>query len=455
MMKELQTQSSSTSLSFSAKASITILVAGALFFTVSIPAGAQRDKSPTYSVLHAFTGGEDGALPAHRVVIDREGNLFSSTATGGYFGGEQSPCHQSGCGVVFKLDRAHRESVVYAFAGPPEDLSGPGEVIRDEEGNFYGAAGNTIFKISPWGHETQLYTFTGGADGGSPAGPLIRDHEGNLYGTTSDGGIVPGCGGFETSPLGCGVVFKIDPRGRETALYSFTGGADGGVPGSGLIRDEEGNLYGTTYNGGTVNVSLGCGTGCGVIFKIDRHGKETVLHTFAGGSGGLRPEGIARSRDGSLYGVTIQGGNPLGLGYGLVYKLDARGEFTVLHAFADGPDGASPFGTPLLIGKDLYGTTSAGGNASTAVAGPFGAGVIYKIDTATGKETALYTFNGLADGWEPFAQLTRDEEGNFYGTAVQGGNFSAPYCVDNGCGVVFKLTLHDKCDDDHRDRDRD
>jgi uncharacterized repeat protein (TIGR03803 family) len=98
--------------------------------------------------------------------------------------------------------------------------------------------------------ETILYNFTGGADGGCPAAGLIRDSAGNLYGT----GVL---GGTSND----GVVFKLDTAGTLTVLHNFTGGADGGAPTGGLVRDSAGNLYGTT------SASGGCGQ-CGVVFKI-------------------------------------------------------------------------------------------------------------------------------------------------------------------------------------------
>ena len=131
-----------------------------------------------------------------------------------------------------------------------------------------------------------LYTFTGGTDGGIPYASLVLDREGNLYGTTAEGGDLSAssCG----YPPGCGVVFKIDPTGKQTVLYAFTGGLDGGVSlyNPALVRDPEGNLYGTLGGGGA--------NGQGVVFKVDPKGKETVLHTFTGGAGGLQ-SGLRRS----------------------------------------------------------------------------------------------------------------------------------------------------------------
>ena len=110
------------------------------------------------------------------------------------------------------------------------------------------------------GNEAILYGFTGRADGANPAASLILDSEGNLYGTTVQGGTA-GCAPYS----GCGVVFKLDAVGTETVLYSFTGGADGASPAAPVLRDLAGNLYGTTQLGG----GTGCnGSGCGVVFKI-------------------------------------------------------------------------------------------------------------------------------------------------------------------------------------------
>lgn len=120
-------------------------------------------------------------------------------------------------------------------------------LVRDSAGNLYGTAvlsggsgHGVVFKVNPTGQETVLITFTGGADGALPYGGLVRDSTGNFYGTTSAGGT------FQW-----GNIFKLDTTGTETVLYSFTGGADGSCPMSGLIRDSAGNLYGTTQYGGS------------------------------------------------------------------------------------------------------------------------------------------------------------------------------------------------------------
>ena len=159
---------------------------------------------------------------------------------------------------------------------------------------------------------TVLYSFTAGNFNNNSVSGLIQDAAGNLYGTTDGGGNVFSCGGF-----GCGVVFKLDPSGNETVLYSFTGGADGAIPEAGLIRDAAGNLYGTTSEGGNTSGSCAGYGGCGVVFKLDAAGNETVLYTFTGGADGLWPyAGLIRDAAGNLYGTTVFGGT-YGAGSGL------------------------------------------------------------------------------------------------------------------------------------------
>src|SRR5208283_3883665 len=201
---------------------------------------------------------------------------------------------------------------------------------------------------------TMLYTFTGG-DGEFPLGNVIRDRAGDLN----------ACNGS-----GCGTVFKVDKSGKETVLYSFTGGTDGAYPATGLVRDEAGNLYGTTHGGGDITVSAcSFNPGCGVVFKVDPTGKETVLYAFTGGTDGLgASSGLVRDEAGNLYGTTIMGGDLSGVCPG--------------------------FPAP-------------------------GCGVVFKVEP-TGKETVLYTFTGGADGYAPYGDLVRDEAGNLYGAASNG-----------------------------------
>jgi uncharacterized repeat protein (TIGR03803 family) len=286
---------------------------------------------------------------------------------------------------------------------------------------------------------TILYSFTGGADGSLPDSRVIRDSAGNLYGTTPSGGSFLNCSG-----TGCGTVFKLDTSGNETVLYSFTGGTDGAGPTGGLVRDAAGNLYGTAAGGG----SLRCDGGCGVVFMVDTTGKETVLHIFKGSkTDGANPvSGVIRDAAGNLYGTTWAGGAALFCsgGCGTVFKLNTAGTLTIIHSFT-GRTGGGPTlaGLTRDAAGNLYGTTPNGGvfqNNCNTSAGP-GCGAVFKIDT-TGTETVLYSFTGGTDGLFPVGGLVRDAAGNLYGMTEAGGDFSCD--PGFGCGTVFKVDTNGK-----------
>jgi uncharacterized repeat protein (TIGR03803 family) len=258
---------------------------------------------------------------------------------------------------------------------------------------------------------TVLYTFTGGTDGANPISRLVRDKQGNLYGTTGVGGDLS-CGGGG----GCGTVFKLDTTGVLTTLWSFTGGADGQYAAGGLVRDSAGNLYGTT---------LDSNPGFGTVFKVDSTGHHTVLHTFTGPDGESPQADLIRDAAGNLYG-TAQFGGPHGMG--VVFKLDSAANYTVLYDFRL-RDGNNPYAGLIRDSKgNLYGTTFGGGTGHHN-------GTVFKLGR-TGHETILLNFDGHSGGLWPESDLIRDSSGNLYGTTNRGGN---PGCVQYGCGTVFKL----------------
>jgi uncharacterized repeat protein (TIGR03803 family) len=200
----------------------------------------------------------------------------------------------------------------------------------------------------------------------------------NVYGATVNGGT-----------YGYGVVYRIDQAGNETVLHSFdTGpngstGPDGILPRGNIITDSAGNLYGATARGGKYNA--------GAVFKIDTDGNESILHNF-GGSQGVFPTSLIRDSGGNLYGTTWFGGPN---GSGILYKLNAIGNGTILHAFTGGVDGGGPVaGVIRDSAGNLYGTASSGGL--------YGFGVVYKVD-ASANQTVLYAFTGGADGANPSA----------------------------------------------------
>jgi uncharacterized repeat protein (TIGR03803 family) len=352
----------------------------------------------SYKVLYAFKGGTDAANPMAGLIQDAAGNFYGTTYDGG----------DSGFGAVFTLDAAGNETVLYSFKAGTDGQFPRAALVRDAAGNLYGTTSyggtsnrGTVFKLDAAGSETVLYNFTGGADGANSYGALILGGGGNLYGTTFGGG-----------PFGFGTVFKLDATGKETVLYGFTGGADGGSPLAGLIPGPAGRFYGTTYAGGA--------SGYGTVFQLDTTGKETVLYSFAAGSDGSGPKaGLVRDAAGNLYGTTYSGGAP---GYGTVFKVDKTGKETVLYSFTGGADGAHPEAGLLrdTFGS-LFGTTYGGGAP--------GYGTVFKVDS-TGRETVLYRFPPAA-GMVPRAGLIRDAGGNLYGTTSVGGVAG---------GTVFKVS---------------
>ena len=316
---------------------------------------------------------------------------------------------------MFKVDPSGRETVLHSFAPDVGDGAIPwGSLVMDTAGNLYGttefggSSGNgTVFKVDPSGSETVLYSFTNsGGDGALPIGGVVIDMAGNLYGTTEVGGS-----------SGNGTVFKVDSSGSETVLYSFANsGGDGANPVAGLVMDTAGNLYGTTEFGGSSD--------SGTVFKVDPSGSETVLYSFtnSGGDGAYPFAGLVMDTAGNLYGTTAQGGSS---NNGTVFKVDPSGSETVLYSFTNsGGDGQSPeAGLVMDAAGNLYGTAHGGGS--------FGNGIVFKVDPS-GSETVLHGFTG-SDGADPEAGLIMDKAGNLYGTTAFGGT------SDNG--TVFKLTV--------------
>ena len=376
---------------------------------------APSAQAQTFKLLHTFTGGADGAYPQFAgLIADGSGNLFGVTA----FGGNQEGF--SGSGVVFKLDSAGNETVMYTFTGGADGAQPQSSLILDRAGNLYGTTvfggmqpanfgSGVVYRLDAAGNQTILHTFTY-IDGANPYAPLIRGAAGDLYGTTFSGGH-----------YGDGTVFKLDTAENEHVLYSFSGAVGGANPYAGLVSDSAGNRYGTTYDGGDLN---GCsGKGCGVVFKLVSGGHEAVLYVFSGGADGANPYArLIRDTIGNLYGTTWFGGSS---GNGTVFKLDTAGHETVLYNFTGGADGANPpAGLVQDAAGNFYGTTNHGG-------GRCGCGVVFKLDSAN-NFTVLHTFSGR-DGQYPGAPLLL-HKGALYGTASGGGPGA-------GTGTVFKITL--------------
>jgi uncharacterized repeat protein (TIGR03803 family) len=275
-----------------------------------------------------------------------------------------------------------------------------------------------------------LHSFDG-KDGGFPQAGLVQDSAGNLYGTASEGGS------YSCGSVNCGTAFKMDKNGKILWVHSFDG-PDGQWP-AGLVLDSSGDLYGiATYGGNTA-----CDQGCGVVFELNKDGRETVLHKFDGADGSFPAGTLIEDQAGNLYGTTaISFGSTNG---GTVFELSKTGKITILYTFSldCGSDGCDPAeGVILDAAGNIYGTTQEGGDPDCGWHGS-GCGVVFEISNQNGTwtETVLHTFGG-PDGADPIAPLLMDSAGNLYGTTVTGGNANCPDEMSQyGCGVVFELSL--------------
>lgn len=374
--------------------------------TMANPAHAQ-----TFTVLFTFTDTTQGEQPDAGVIPDSVGNLYGTTQYGGTAGG---------FGTIYRLDTSGNETVLYSFSGTPDGEDPYAGLVADSAGNLYGSTlyggtnggFGTLFRLGGTGKLTLLHSFASNPDGADPYGTLVGDQEGNGYGTTRFGGAK---GGY-------GTVFRLNQKGKLTLIHSFSGTPDGEDPEAGLIIDAVDNLYGTTVYGGNAG-------GYGTVFKVNHStGALTFLHSFAGTPDGENPyAGLAVDSLGNGYGTTKYGGT--NGGYGTVFKIDRRGTFSLLHSFSGNPDGVNPMG-PVIIDQqgNVYGTTYYGGT--------YGYGSVFKIDT-TGNLTILHSFDSSPDGANPTGALLLDSAGNLYGTASQGGD---PNCGFSGCGTIFKIT---------------
>jgi uncharacterized repeat protein (TIGR03803 family) len=250
----------------------------------------------TETILHVFTGGNDGAQPYAALVADQSGNLYGTTVIGGV----------NEDGTVFKIAPDGTEKVLHTFSGGDDGEQPYAGLILDKNGNLFGAAigggvngFGVVYELTPKGTFKVPYAFTGGSQAAYPEGTLLADKSGNFYGTTRGGGT------------GSGTVYQLSADFHEKVLYAFTNGSDGSEPYAGVVADKSGNLYGAAVGGG------GAG-GFGTVFKVAKNGAFTLLHDFTGDSDGAYPEGgVITSNSHTLFGVAYAGG-PL---WGTVFKL--------------------------------------------------------------------------------------------------------------------------------------
>src|ERR1039457_5234956 len=377
----------------------------------------------TLTTIHRFcsqSGCPDGAGPYAGLVQAANGGLYGTTLVGG----------TNSAGTIFKITPGGTLTTLYSFC-PQTNCTDGAEpeagLFQAANGDLYGTTyfggtngQGTVFKITQGGTLTTLYSFcsqTNCTDGATPGAGLVQAANGDLYGTTYFGGT------------NGGTVFKITPGGTLTTLYNFcsqTNCTDGTGPLAGLVQAANGDLYGTTYFGGTNG---------GTVFKITPGGTLTTLYSFCsqgvypGCTDGLNPDaGLVQAANGDFYGTTSSGGAN---GGGTVFKITPSGTLTTLYSFCSQTnctDGEGPgAGLVQAANGDLYGTTYGGGTNS--------GGTIFKI-TPSGTLTTLYSFcsqTNCTDGAEPDAGLVQDTNGDFYGTTSE--------YVNNNGGTVFRLSV--------------
>jgi len=363
-----------------------------------------------FTQLHSFAG-NDGVNPQPEggLIQGSDGNFYGITYNGG----------SNGDGTVFKITASGSLTTLHSFIGS-DGVSADAGLIQASDGNFYGTTAGggsnndgTVFKITTSGSFTTVHSFIG-SDGDWCVTDLIQAGDGNLYGTTQQGGS-----------SGDGTVFKITTSGSFTLLHSFLG-SDGNEPQAGLVQGSDGNLYGTTAIGGTY--------GDGAVFKITTSGSFTTIYSFSGINGYVIPGAdLFQGSDGNLYGTTYYGGSN---NDGTVFKITTGGSLTTICTFS-GTNGQNAE-AGLTQGSDgnLYGTTTNGGfngdgsvfKIASYIAVPLGQGVSYQI-TASNSPTS-YGATALPSGLN-----VNSSTGLISGTPGVTGTFNAGITASNAMGT--------------------
>jgi uncharacterized repeat protein (TIGR03803 family) len=429
-----------------------LAVAIVIVFVLTVVAGPAA-QAQTFHVIHTFTGKTDGGKPFAGVTIDKSGNLYGTTYA---YGNPKGP-DGANWGVVYRWKPGGTFNTLYTFTDGKDGAFPAARVIFGPNGTLYGTTQGsgegsspygTVFNLKPpatctisfcpW-KITTLYAFKGKPDCNgqtSSYGDLAFDKLGNIYGTTYSGGA--------NGTYGEGCVFKLTPSATggytEKVIYSFGGTApgEGRYPFAGVIVDKDGNLYGTTSEGGRTCGTYG-GT-CGTVYELMPSSggyKEKQLYLFTGANDGGSPfGGVIFDSLGNLYGSTENAGlNGAGTAFKLTSEGNGNWSYDPLYSFS-GASGnfCGPYGNLAFDGAgNLYGTTSCS---------PGTYGDVFKLTPGgTWTYTSLHNFSGGSDGANPISNVTIDANGNLYGTDSEGANAT---CYDSafiaGCGVVWKIT---------------
>ncbi len=371
----------------------------------------------TLTTLYTFT--KKTGEPDHSTLVQAtNGYLYGTNGNGGAYG----------LGAAFRITLSGTLRTLYNFCSTKPscpDGDQPFGLLQATDGQFYGVADETIFKMTPSGTLTALYTFSPNTpeEGYSPNSGLVEANNGDLYGTTFNGGA-----------YSKGTIFKIARSGTLTTLYSFCAqsACPDGVEGDAfpLVQATDGNLYGTTAWGGVGMSSSKLIPGSGTVFKITPSGTLTTLYSFCVQSGcpdGANPVGLIQASDGNLYGTTDNGG---GNGTGTVFRITLGGTLTTLTSYCT-QSGCPDAPGELMQATDgnLYGVSAYGGT--------YGNGTVFKV-TTSGALTTLYSFCSQGtplcpDGENPDFGLMQATDGNLYGQTQYGGAHRQ--------GTIFKLSL--------------
>ncbi|MGA9641261.1 MAG: choice-of-anchor tandem repeat GloVer-containing protein [Terriglobales bacterium] len=420
------------------------MLRGALMLALAsvILVAARAARAQMEGVVYSFCSQPncaDGFGPNGNLLLDAQGNLFGATQYGGAHNqGVIFKLAPSGAESVLRnfsygIGAQPEGSLIQDAQGNLYGVTNGSGYIGLLNANFFGS----VFELKKRSYRfLYRYTASNQTTGAKPSAGLVMDAQGNVYGTTEYGGA-NGCG----TGYGCGTVFKVTPSGVYTVLHNFAGGLDGEGPNGNLVLDASGNLYGTTDFGGPYGQGCLEAAGCGTVFKLAADGTEMILYSFSGEADGGRPlAGLIMDEQGNLYGTTAEGGTGCpgegSVGCGTVFKLTPSGNETVLYSFAGGNDGDGPWSTLVRDGQgNFYGTTFFGGGSGCT--GDGGCGTVFKVSPG-GTETVLYRFTGGTDGARPYGGVVLDAAGNIYGTTFEGGLGQCD--EDLGCGVVFKVT---------------
>lgn len=379
----------------------------------ALPQTLEKTSANGYAVLYSFASGNDGRQP-QAPLINVGGTLYGTTYAGG----------SSDDGTVFSISTSGTEKVLYSFQGG-NDGANPAAGLLATNGLLYGTTeyggipsygsqcnAGTVFSITKGGMESVVYRFFG---------YYCHDHVYNdganpVASLISVGGKLYGTTSSGGENEYYGTVFRVNGHGKEKVLHSFAPYGDGGTPETNLLN-LDGVLYGTTK-------IYGPAESAGTIYSITSSGTENVLYIFPSeGQLGAGPAALIAVR-GTLYGTTAYGG-PYGtyFGSGTAFSMTPTGSLTTLHNFGSGTDGRHPYAPLLNVGGTLYGTTEQGGS--------YGDGTVFKM-SLSGKEKVLHSFGYGSDGATPFAGLI-DVKGTLYGTTSAGGT--------QGYGTVFAVRI--------------